>query len=213
MDTDPKQYVTRESAPGTIPEGRLFSTPNETGPFQLEPKIPSYTGRSVNGHITLDDFAPEWDHDTDTLASFLAWKSAQHHTESSNNTITSLLEPICQFVRNEIRYQLKNHSTTLQREMKNHQMETQKQICQLTATIANLAEQVKVLSSRPVPTATATIVKTVTNSPPRQVPKLKWKFEGPATTAVQTALSTVNHPSMPKGWEIKRETKNCANRW
>jgi len=144
----------------------FFSTPNETGPFQLEPKIPSHISGSVNGHITLDDFAPEWDHDTDTLASFLAWKSAQHHTESSNNTITSLLEPICQFVRNEIRYQLKNHSTTLQHEMKNQQMETQKQICQLTATIANLAEQVKVLSSCPVPTATATIVKTVMNSPP-----------------------------------------------
>jgi len=45
------------------------------------------------------------------------------------------------------------------------------------------------------------------------VPKLKWKFEGPATTAVQTALSTVNHPSMPKGWEIKRETKNRADGW
>jgi len=170
MDTDPKQYVTRASAPGTIPEGHVFSTTNETGPFQLEPKIPSYTSGSVNSHITLDDFAPEWDHDTDTLASFLAWKSAQHHTESSNNTITSLLEPICQFVRNEIRYQLKNHSTHLQREMKNQQMETQKQICQLTATIANLAEQVKVLFSRPVPTTTATIVKTVTNSPPRQPP-------------------------------------------
>ena len=107
MDSNPEQYVTMASAPGTIPEGRVFSTPNETGPFQLEPKLPSYACGSVSGHITVDDFAPEWDHDTDTLASFLAWKSAQHHTERSNNTITALLGPICQFVRNEIRYQPK----------------------------------------------------------------------------------------------------------
>jgi len=157
-------------APGTIPEGRVYSTPNETGPFQIEPNLPSYSCGSVSGHVTVDDFAPEWDHDTDTLASFLAWKSAQHHTESSNNTITALLQPICQFVRNEIRYQLKNHSATLQREMKIQQMETQKQIRQLTETITNLAEQVTILSSRPVPTATATIVKTLTTPPPRQPP-------------------------------------------
>jgi len=104
--------------------------------------------------------------------SFLAWKSAQHHTETSNNTITALLGPICEFVGNGIRYQLKKHSITIKlpglQEMKERELETQKHILQLTETITRLSEHVAILSSRPVPTATSTIVKTMMTPTPRQ---------------------------------------------
>jgi hypothetical protein len=162
------------TAAGTIPKGRVYATPVEHGPFQLAPNIPSYVQGFVEGSLHDTDFAPEWDRDTDTLASFLAWKSAQHHTESSNNTITALLGPICEFVRNEVRYQLKKQVVTVKfpglQEMKDSNMEMQKHILQLTEMITKLSEQVTILSSRPVPTATSTVIKTVTRPPPRQTP-------------------------------------------
>jgi len=52
----------------------------------------------------MADAAPEWDHDTDTLASFLAWRSATHHIENVNQTVEALLGPICQFVRAEMKH-------------------------------------------------------------------------------------------------------------
>ena len=39
----------------------------------------------------IADAAPEWDHDTDTLASFLAWRSATHHIENVNQIVEALL--------------------------------------------------------------------------------------------------------------------------
>ena len=43
-------------------------------------------------------YAPDWDHDTDTLASSLTWKSELDHTTATNDTTERLLEPICRFI-------------------------------------------------------------------------------------------------------------------
>ena len=59
------------------------------------------------------DAAPEWDHDTDTLVRFLAWRSATHHIKNVNQTVEALLSLICQFVRAKMKHQLANQSTTV----------------------------------------------------------------------------------------------------
>jgi len=61
----------------------------------------------------MADAASEWDHDMDTLAIFLAWRSTTHHIENINQTIRALLSQICQFVRAEVKHQLANQSTTV----------------------------------------------------------------------------------------------------
>jgi hypothetical protein len=184
MDSDPQQPIPRAAAPGTIHKGRVFASEQEHGRYQFEPKIPAYVQGHVEGSLHQHDFAPQWDRDTDTLASFLAWKSAQHHNESSNITITALLGPICQFVRTEVQYQLQKHSFNVKipglQEMKDTNVEMQKHILQLTDTITKLSEQVAILSSRPVPTATSTIVKTVI-IPPRQTPPIPTKPNKPTS--------------------------------
>jgi hypothetical protein len=120
------------------------------------------------------DYTPQWDRDTDTLAGFLTWKSATHHNENVKSTITALLGPICQFVRDELRHQLSTHSSKVKipdiQNMRERNKEMQDEIRHLTETVTKLTEQVAILSARPVPTATSTIVKTVTRPPPRQTP-------------------------------------------
>jgi len=87
-----------------------------TLPGTRTPRTPSIPHRSPiqpNSFNPVTGAAPEWDHDTDTLASFLAWRSASHHIENVNQTVEALLGPICQFVRAEMKHQLANQSTTV----------------------------------------------------------------------------------------------------
>jgi hypothetical protein len=150
-------------APGTISKGKVWASPQEHGKFQLLPSIPSCSEGRVEGRLHEDDFAPEWDHDTDTLASFLTWKSAQHHTESTTNTVTALLGPICEFVRTEVRYQLQKHSINVKlpelQDRKASEAETQKQILRLTETITELTKEVATLTKQ-VTTLSASKEKT-----------------------------------------------------
>jgi len=120
------------------------------------------------------DYAPEWDHDTDTLASFLTWKSAAHHNQQTKCLIDTVLGPMCQFVREEMTHQLSNQSTTVRipglQDIKNREEETQKQIRTLTNTVNELTQQVATLSARPTPT-TAPAAPRATLAPPQQRPK------------------------------------------
>jgi len=50
------------------------------------------------------DYAPEWDHDTDTLASYVAWKIEFESLQTSNRVTQNLLAPIAEFVRKEVSY-------------------------------------------------------------------------------------------------------------
>ena len=117
------------------------------------------------------DYAPEWDHDTDTLASFLTWKSAAHHNQETKRLIDAVLGPMCQFVRKEMKHQLSNQSTTVRipglQDIKNREEETQKQIRTLTNTVNELTKQVAILSARPTPTATPAAPR-ATPAPPQQ---------------------------------------------
>jgi hypothetical protein len=131
------------------------------------PAIPQ-TRFAPEGSLEFDhsrDYAPEWDRDTDTLAGFFAWKSAVHHNDNLKSTITSLLGPICQFVRDEMKHQLANQSTTIAiqalQESREREEETQKQIRHLTETVTKLSEQVATLSARPIPTIAPAIVRMV----------------------------------------------------
>jgi len=103
------------------------------------------------------DYAPDWDHDTDTLASFLVWKSELDHTTATNDTTERLLEPICRFICVEMTHQFAKQSVTVKipglKEMKERDLEMQKQISQLTNTITKLSEQIATLSAGPIPTA------------------------------------------------------------
>jgi len=88
------------------------------------------------------DSAPEWNQNTDTLASFIAWRSATQHIENINQTVEALLGPICQFVCAEMKHQLANQSTTVKtlglNDIKEREAETQKQIHHLTETVNKL---------------------------------------------------------------------------
>jgi hypothetical protein len=120
------------------------------------------------------DYAPEWDRDTDTLASYLTWKSNFNSAHHHNLAMMDLLGPICQFVRDELRHQLSTHSSKVKvpdiQDIRECNKEMQDEIRHLTETVTKLTEQVAILSARPVPTATSTIVKTVTRPPLRQAP-------------------------------------------
>ena len=72
------------------------------------PSIPHRSPTQPNGFNPMADGAPEWDHNMDTLASFLAWRSATHLIENINQTIEALLGLICQFVHAEMKHQLAN---------------------------------------------------------------------------------------------------------
>ena len=123
---------------------------------------------------TGKDYAPEWDHDTDTLASFLTWKSAAHHNQQTKRLIDAVLGPMCQFVREELKHQLSNQSTMVRipglQDIKTQEAETQEQIRTLTNTVNELTKQVAALSARPTPVAVPTAaraVPTVTQQHPK----------------------------------------------
>ena len=77
------------------------------------PSIPRRSPTHPSGFSPGADAAPKVDHDTDSLASFLAWRSPTHHIENVNQTVKALLGPICQFVRAEMKHRLANQSTTI----------------------------------------------------------------------------------------------------
>jgi len=138
------------------------------------PAIPHRSSTQPNGFNPTAYAAPEWDHDMDTLASCLAWRSATHHIENVNQTVEALLGPICQFVRAEMKHQLANQSTTVKipglQDIKNREEETQKQILTLTNTINELTTKVAILSARPTPIAIP-VAPRGTPAPPQQHPK------------------------------------------
>ena len=120
---------------------------------------------------TGKDYAPEWDHDTDTLASFLTWKSASHHNQQTKRLIDAVLGPMCQFVREELKHQLANQSTTVRipglQEIKNREEETQKQIHTLTHTVNELTKQVAALSALPTPPIAGPVAPRAAPAPPQ----------------------------------------------
>ena len=124
------------------------------------------------------DYTPDWDHDANTLASFLAWKSELYHTTATNNTTERLLELICHFIRAEMTHQFAKQSVTVKipglKEMKERDLEIQKQISQLTNTITKLSEQIATLSARPIPAAAP--------AAPRVVPALPQQRQKPPNT-------------------------------
>jgi len=134
------------------------------------------------------DYAPNWDHDTDTLASFLALKSELHQTSATNDTTERLLEPICRFIHTEMTYQFAKQSVTVKipglKEMKERDLEMQKQISRLTNTVTRLAEQIAILSARPIPAAAP--------AAPRVVPALPQQRQKPPTTTKPPPRSCAN---------------------
>jgi hypothetical protein len=138
------------------------------------PKIPRPNIADMPAFDPEKDYAPEWDHDTDTLASFLTWKSAAHHNQQTKRLIDAVLGPMCQFVRDEMKCQLANQSTTVRipglQEIRDREAETQKQILHLTNTVNELTKQIASLSSRPTPTAIPAASR-VAPATPQQRPK------------------------------------------
>jgi len=140
------------------------------------PTIPAIPDPNISDMPAFDaekDYAPKWDHDTDTLASFLTWKSASHHNQQTKRLIDAILVPMCQFVREELKQQLANQSTTVRipglQDIKNREEETQQQIRTLTNTVNELTKQVATLSARPTPITRAAPVATL--APTQQSPK------------------------------------------
>ena len=95
--------------------GGSSSTPPPTTFTPSPPPIPT-----PQQSIPIDMFNAEvdyasgdWDHDTDTLASFVAWKSELDHTTATNDTTERLLEPICRFIRAEMTHQFAKQSVTV----------------------------------------------------------------------------------------------------
>jgi hypothetical protein len=90
------------------------------------------------------DYAPEWDHDTDTLASYLAWKSASTTAHYHNLAVSDFLSPICQFIRDELRHQLSTHSSKVKipdiQDMRERNKEMQDEIRRLTETVTKLTD-------------------------------------------------------------------------
>lgn len=134
------------------------------------PKIPTPYTNMLEAMDPAVNYAQEWDHDTDTLASYLSWRIEFEGQESSNKTVDHLLAPICQFVRDEISHQLSQHAVTVRipglQEMKERELEMQKHILQLTDTITKLSEQVATLATRPTNTV-ATPATRAGAAPPR----------------------------------------------
>jgi len=153
--------------PGAAPATSAIRTPPA-------PSIPRRSPTQSSGFNPTADAAPEWDHDTDTLASFLTWRSATHHIENVNQTVDALIGLICQLVRAEMKHQLANQSTTVKipglQDIKKRREETQKQILTLTNTINELTTKVAILSAHPTP-APVPVAPRGTPKPPQQRPK------------------------------------------
>jgi len=174
--------------------GGSSSTPPPITFTPPPPPIPTpQQGIPLDMFNTELDYAPDWDHDTDTLASFLIWKSELDHTTATNNTTEWLLEPICRFIRAERTYQFATQSVTVRipglKVMKERDLEMQKQISQLTNTITKLSEQITTQSTRPIPAA-APAAPRVVPAPPQQHQKPPTTTKpppGPAPTYAQVA--------------------------
>jgi len=140
--------------------------------------IPCPNISQIPAFDTGKDYASEWDHDTDTLASFLTWKSATHHNQQTKRLIDAVLGPMCQFVCEELKHQLSNQSTTVRipglQDIKNREEKTQKPIHTLTNTVNELTKQVATLSTCPTPT--------VGPVAPRSVPAPSQQCTKPPTT-------------------------------
>ena len=134
--------------PATIPTPSILDT---------EPMDPSV------------DYAPEWDHDTDTLASYVAWKIEFESLQTGNRVTQNLLAPIAEFIRKEVSHQLTQHAVMVRipdlQEMKDRELEMQKHICTLTDTITKLSEQVTKLSTCPATTVTAPAARAMAATP------------------------------------------------
>jgi hypothetical protein len=173
------------------------------------PPIPQTQFRPTNEFDHSRDYAPQWDRDTDTLAGFFAWKSATHHNENVKSTITALLGPICQFVRDEMKHQLANQTTTVSlsvlQDIKKREEETQKHILHLTETITELTKQVAILSARPIPTAATTIVRTV-EAPPQHHRKPAASTKLPPPNSVPT-YAQVAEKKMQEFTEVRSKKK------
>jgi len=173
--TDPFLARTLAAMENPPPMFRTCAAP--ATPTARTPPVPSIPCRSPtqpSGFNHTADAAPKCDHDTDTLASFLAWRSATHQIENVNQTVEALLSLLCQFVRAEMKHKLANQSTTVKipglQDIKNWEEETQKQILTLTNTINELTTKVAILSARPTPVAIA-VAPRGTLAPPQQCPK------------------------------------------
>ena len=171
--------------------GSAAFTPGPTHP--LAPAIPH---KSINQTAPFDhsrEYAPEWDCNTDTLADFFAWKSANHLNEQINRTVEALLGPICQLVHDEMKHQLANQSTTVRipglQEVRTREEETEKQILCLTETVDKLTRQVASLALRPTQTAapTAPRVIPVTSQQCPKPPATTKPTPAPAPTYAQVA--------------------------
>jgi hypothetical protein len=199
--------------PATTPQQTptLFSlTPGAPKPPRIPP-MPRIPTRLPDNHTPFNhgtNYAPEWDRDTDTLASYLTWTSALHHSEQTNQTGDMLLGPICKFIREELKHQLASQSTTVRipglQDIKEHEEETQKQILHLTDTVTKLTEQVAFLSARPTPKATPVATRTPpTPTQPRQKPP------PPTLPPRQTAptYAQVAEQKPKEFTEVRRKTK------
>jgi hypothetical protein len=155
------------------------------------------------------DYAPQWDHDTDTLASFISYQLKAEGHDITKRTCDTLLPPLCKFIRETIQFQLGAISVTIKtpdvEEMKTRELETQKHILHLTETIAELTKQVAILSARPVPTASPTIIRTVV-APPQQHRKLPTLPKLPPSNSTPTYAQIVKEKTQ-EFTEVKSKKK------
>jgi hypothetical protein len=175
----------------------------------VAPTIPSNTAELCDNLDPTIEYAPEFNPDTDTLPSFLAWKIESESYACGRRTTDALLQPLCGFIRNEIRYQLGMHPTTVNipglKEMQERELETQKHILHLTETITELSKQVAVLSARPVPAASPTIIKTVVG-PPQQHRKPPAHTKLPPSNSAPTYAQIVKEKTQ-EFTEVKSKKK------
>jgi len=101
--TDPflaRTLAAMENPPPMFRTCAAWATPAARTP--PVPSIPCRSPTQPSGFNHTADAAPKCDHDTDTLASFLAWRSATHQIENIHQTVEALLSLMCQFVRAKI---------------------------------------------------------------------------------------------------------------
>jgi hypothetical protein len=108
-----------------------------------------------------------------------------------------------------IKYQLGNHPTTVNipglKEMQERELEIQKHILHLTETITELSKQVAILSARPVPTASPTIIRP-TVVPPQQHRKPSAPTKLPPSNSTPTYAQIVKEKTQ-EFTEVKSKKK------
>jgi len=156
------------------------------------------------------DYAQEWDHDTDTLASYLAWKIEFESTQTINRITANLLAPITEFVRKEVSHQLTQHAVTVRilglQEMKDRELEMQKHICTLTNTVTKLSEQVAKLSTRPT-TVSATPATRAPAAAPPQTHRPPITTTKPPTATTPTYAQVVEQKKPKEFIEVKSKKR------